>query len=332
MSSTPRAVKAYVPPTYSNFGKTGIFQVYDKDSLDHTVALVNKSRSVEGLKFEPSIIYAPKANPRGQVKISFTNRSRYLTGVAVSANLQTEASKASSVAVSARNVLPKVLPGLNVTLTETTSEKDLSGKPSYGAFTTVSADYARENAALTASVVTDGAAQVGVTASAAVGFEGFAVGGDVKLIKAGVNAAFAPKAYNAGVSYTAAPTASGAVYSGALVSDAKFEKIKVVALSKKLYGYNFIDAGVQAKVDLQAPKAGAPQREVIVGIDYRATPETVYKGAVVLNTFGGVFGIEHKPRGARVALSATAVFAKPASTYSAFPITKFGVGLTVGDI
>jgi len=210
--------------------------------------MVNKSRGAEGLKFEPSIIYAPKSNPRGQVKLSLTNRFRYLSGVSVAANLQTEASKASTVAFSARNVLPSALPGLNLTLTESTSEKDLSGKPAYGAFATLAADYVRENAAFTASVVTDGAAQVGVTASASVGFEGFSVGGDVKMVKAGENAAFVPKAYNAGVVYTAPVTSSGAVYSGALVSDAKFEKIRIALLSKKLYGFHFVDAGVQAKV------------------------------------------------------------------------------------
>lgn len=260
------------------------------------------------------------------------NRFRYLSGVKVDANLQTDASKASTVSFAGKNVLPSLLPGLNVTVTDSTSEKDLAGKPAYGLFATFAADYSRDNAALTASVVTDGAQQVGVSASAAVGFEGFSVGGDVKLVKAADAAALAPKAYNAGVAYTAARTASGAVYSGALVSDSKFEKLKVTALAKSFYGYSFVDAGLQAKVDLQAPKVGAPQREVIFGIDYRATPETLYKGALVLNTGAGVFAVEHKPRNAGVVVSATAVFGKPATAYSPFPIAKFGVGLTIGDV
>ncbi len=46
-----------------------LLQVYDKDSLDHTVKLVNKSKSAESLTFEPSIIYAPKSNPRGVLKL-----------------------------------------------------------------------------------------------------------------------------------------------------------------------------------------------------------------------------------------------------------------------
>jgi len=66
-----------------------------------------------------------------------------------------------------------------------------------------------------------------VSASASVGFEGFSAGGDVKLVKAG-ESKLAPKSYNAGIAYT------NKNYTGALVSDSKFEKLKLTLLASKL--------------------------------------------------------------------------------------------------
>jgi len=315
------STRPFVPPTFGGFGKSGLFQVYDKDALEHQVKLVHKSAAKEAVTFEPSVVFAPK-QPRGQLKVSLTNRARFLTGVTVDATVQTDASKASSIAVKAKNVAPKLAPGINVTLTETTSEKDFAGKPRYGFFATLAADYARNNASVTASVTTDGDVNHSVSASAAVGFEGFSVGGDVKLVKAGAGA-FAPKSYNAGAVYTRG------LYTAAVVSDAKFEKLKATLLAKKVNGYA-LDAGLQAKVDIQAPKAGKPQREVILGLEHKATPSTTYKGAIVLTAPSAVFGVEHKLEGASV--SATAVVGKPATLYSAFPVSKYGVAVTIGDI
>jgi hypothetical protein len=43
-----------------------------------------------------------------------------------------------------------------------------------------------------------------------------------------------------------------------------------------------------------------------------------------------VFGVEHKFANAQFA--ATAVLSKPASFYSAWPVSKYGVSLSVGDV
>lgn len=75
-------------------------QVYDRDTLDHSVKVVSKSGTAEGVTFEPSIIYAPKAQPRGQLKTSFVNTSQYLKGLTVEATVHTDAGKASTVVVS----------------------------------------------------------------------------------------------------------------------------------------------------------------------------------------------------------------------------------------
>lgn len=74
--------------------------MYDRDTLDHSVKVVSKSGSAEGVVFEPSIIYAPKAQPRGQLKASFVNPSQILKGLAVEATVHTDAGKASTVVVS----------------------------------------------------------------------------------------------------------------------------------------------------------------------------------------------------------------------------------------
>jgi len=66
-----------------------------------------------------------------------------------------------------------------------------------------------------------------VSASASIGFEGVSVGGDVKLVKAG-ESKVAPKSYNAGIAYT------NKNYTGAIVSDSKFEKLKLTLLASKL--------------------------------------------------------------------------------------------------
>lgn len=92
-----------------------------------------------------------------------------------------------------------------------------------------------------------------------------------------------------------------------------------------------MNVGVQAKVDLQAPKVGAPQREVIVGAEKTVSANTSYKGAVVLNTGVIVASIEHRLRNPDVLLSATGSTAKPSSVYAPFPVTKFGVSLTFGS-
>jgi len=164
-----------------------------------------------------------------------------------------------------------------------------------------------------------------VSASAAVGFEGFSVGADVKLIKAAGAGAFTPKSYNAGVTY------KRGVYTAAVVSDAKFEKIKATVFTTKLGNFvNPLSAGLQAKVDVQAPKAGKPQREVVLGLQQDASKNTTYKGAIVLTSGAAVFGVEHKFANAQFA--ATAVLSKPASFYSAWPVSKYGVSLSVGDV
>lgn len=312
--------RQYTPPAFSAFGKSSLFQVYDKDSLDHNVKLVNKSKS--GLVFEPSIIYAPKSLPRGVVKASFTN-NQLVSGVQVDVTVQTDASKASSIGLKKKNVAPKSLPGLNVSLTETTSEKDFSAKPKYGVFSTLGLDYSRNNFAASTSVISDADANLAVSAAAAVGFEGFSVGGDVKLVKAG-EGALAPKSYNAGVAYSINN------FTGALVSDSKFEKIKATLLASKVGAKKNFNVGLQAKVDLQQPKVGAPQREVILAFDQVLSANTSSRFAFV-NTGVVVGQIEHRLRNPDILVSASGVSALPASAFGAWPVTKFGVSLTVGD-
>lgn len=80
--------------------------MYDRDTLDHSVKVVSKSGSAEGVVFEPSIIYAPKAQPRGQLKASFVNPSQILKGLAVEATVHTDAGKASTVVVSGQQARP----------------------------------------------------------------------------------------------------------------------------------------------------------------------------------------------------------------------------------
>lgn len=91
-----------------------------------------------------------------------------------------------------------------------------------------------------------------------------------------------------------------------------------------------LNVGAQAKVDLQAPKVGAPQREVIIGADKVVSANTTYKAAVVLNSGVIVAGIEHRLRNPDVLLSATGSTTMPASFYSPFAINKFGVAITFG--
>lgn len=91
-----------------------------------------------------------------------------------------------------------------------------------------------------------------------------------------------------------------------------------------------LNVGAQAKVDLQAPKVGAPQREVIIGADKIVSANTTYKAAVVVNSGVIVAGIEHRLRNPDVLLSATGSTSMPSSFYSPFAITKFGVSLTFG--
>jgi len=91
------------------------------------------------------------------------------------------------------------------------------------------------------------------------------------------------------------------------------------------------NVGAQAKIDLQAPKVGAPQREVILGADKIVSANTSYKGAVVLNSGVIVAGIEHRLRNPDVLLSATGSTSMPSSFYAPFAVTKFGVSLTFGS-
>jgi len=315
--------RQFTPPQFASFGKApnkNLFQVYDKDSLDHNVRVVSKARG--GVEFDGQIVYEPKKNPRGVAKLSFVN-SQVVKGVAVDATFQTEASKASTLTLKKKNAFPTAFPGLDVTVTDSTSEKDFSAAPKYGFFGTVGLDYTRNNFAASAQVVSDADTNVALSASAAVGFEGFSLGGDVKLVKSG-EGSLAPKSYNAGLAY------SYKQYTGALVSDSKFEKIKATLLATKLGSAGQFNVGVQAKVDLQAPKVGAPQREVIVALDEVATPNTTYRLALA-STGSIVAGVEHKLRNPDIALAATVATALPGSFYAPFPVTKFGVALTMGD-
>lgn len=307
--------RQYTPPAFSAFGKTGLFQVYDRDSVDHSVKVVSKTK--QGLVFDASLVFAPKSQPRGVVKAAQT-----FNGVQVDTTIQTDASKASSFGLKKKNIAPSTLPGLNVSLTTTTSEKDFS-KAKYGVFSTLGFDYSRNNFVASTSVVTDADANVAVNAAAAVGFEGFSVGGDVKLVKSG-ESALAPKSYNAGLAYTKQN------YTGALVSDSKFEKIKAILLVSKLGRDGKTNAGVQVKADVQAPKVGAPQREVIVGVDRVISPNTSARFAVV-STGTTVVALEHRVRNPDILIATTAVAAFPGSLYAPFPVSKFGVSLTMGD-
>lgn len=308
----------YTPPAFGGFAKSNLFQVYDRDAVEHS--LKTRSTSSAGVAFENAVISAPGFKPRGYVKTSFG-----LRGAVVEAQIQTEASKASTLSVKRKNVLAKTLPGVNVGLSLTTSEKDLPGKPAYGAFATLSADYARPNFAATASVTSDESTQHAASASASVGFEGFSLGGDAKLVKA-AGGNFEAKSYNAGVEYKYKK------YTGALTSDAKFEKLKATAIASRVGPNGAWCVGAQAKLDLVAPKSGAPQRELIVGVQQVASPNTTYKLAAVVNTGALVATVEHRLRKPNLALSAVVCTAVPNSAYAAWNVSKFGVGLTLGDM
>jgi hypothetical protein len=146
----------------------------------------------------------------------------------------------------------------------------------------------------------------------------------VKLIKT-ADSAFQAKSYNAGMQY------SYANYTGALVSDSKFEKLKATLLATKVGARRELTVGAQAKVDLQAPKSGAPQREVILSVEQQVSPATTYKLAAVVTNGTLVMGVEHRLVNPNIQLSATGVTALPGSPFAPFAFEKFGVGIAFGD-
>lgn len=162
------------------------------------------------------------------------------------------------------------MPGVNVAVSESTSERDFSGddllsKPKYGVFNTISADYLRNHFALTAGVTTDFARNHSVQASAAVGFDNVTVGGDVKAVKKGADGALKLKEYNAGINIARRN------YVFAIQSEDQLRKIKATVLANRIQPD--LTVGVQAKADLHAPVSAAPsaaarQAEVTVGVEY----------------------------------------------------------------
>jgi hypothetical protein len=315
-----------IVPTFASFGKTSIFNLYTdpKDPLDNKLRSVHKTGSPNGLTVDASIIYADKAKPRGELKASATRTCGPLKGALLEGVVQTDRSKASSLGIKAKNVFPNRLPGFNLAFKETTSERDF-GEARYGLFAGLDADYSRSNFTATGAVTTDGDSNHSLAASAAVGFEGFSVGGDVKFLKAGEKP-FAPKSYNAGVSYR-----SGA-YTASAVTDAMFDKVKLSLIAKQPQGHaNWQEVGLQAKVDLPSANGKAQQRDLIFGARYQASANTFYNGAIVLNNGSGAFGVEHRFAEPKLSVSATAQFQAPATAFSPWPVTKYGVGITCGD-
>jgi len=307
------------PPAFSQFGKSNLFQVYDRDPIEHSVRLVSKSVSDEKLKVDAAAVYAPNKSPRGQLKAA-----AIANGLNVSCVLDTDGSKASSLSFLRRSVLASRVRGLSVNGCMSTSDKDLTGKPAYGVFDKVGVEYAGKNVTASASVTSDLAGQHLGSAEVSVGFEGVSLGADIKLIK-NADKALAPKSYNAGLVYTKGQ------YGAALVSDSKFEKLKLALLANKLGPKKNWNVGVQGKFDVVAPSGSAPQREVIAGVETAATPNTTYRLASVLNTRRFVGSVEHRLTNPNVKVSATAAFPLPASPYSAYQVTNFGLALTFGD-
>jgi hypothetical protein len=315
-----------IVPSFSSFGKTSIFQLYTdpKEPLDNKLRSVHKSLSPNGLTIDTAIIYAEKGKPRGELKASVTRTCGPLKGALIEGVVQTDRSKASSLGIKAKNVFPNRLPGFNLAFKETTSEKDF-GEARYGLFAGLDADYSRSNFTATGAVTTDGDSNHSLAASAAVGFEGFSVGGDVKFLKAGEKA-FAPKSYNAGVAYR-----TGA-YTASAVTDAMFDKVKLSVIAKQPKGReNWHEVGLQAKIDLPSASGKTQQRDLIFGGRYKASSNTFYTGAIVLNNGSGVWGVEHRFAEPKVLVTANAQFQRPATTFAPFPVPKFGVGITFGD-
>ena len=278
------------------------------------------NRSAAGVSFEQGLVFAPKSNPRGYVKTNFG-----FQGVVVDTQIQTDASKVSSITFKKKNVLAKNLPGLNVSLAVNSSDKDFSAKPKYGFFSTTSADYTRQGFAATAAVSSDEDSNHSITASAAIGFDGFSVGGDVKLIKTADKSSLVAKSYNAGVAYQKKN------YTGSLVSDAKFEKLKATLLAAKVGPDAQFTLGAQAKVDLQKPKDGEPQREVILSVEQKASKQTTYRLATVVTSGVIVGSVEHKLVNPSLTLSASVATAMPNSAFAPFAANKFGVNLAFGE-
>jgi len=132
-----------------------------------------------------------------------------------------------------------------------------------------------------------------------------------------------PTDYNVGAAYT-----QGA-YTAALVSEKKFDVLKATLLANPRKGWeNWNQVGVQVKCNLTAPKSAV---ETTVGASYASTRNTTWKGALRLNTLSGAFGVKHKLKDPNIQVSATAVFDTPRPYPSPLPITRFGVGISMGE-
>jgi len=256
---------------------------------------------------------------KGYLKTSFG-----VNGYVIDGNFQTDSSKSSSVGVKRNNVAGKSFPGLDVSASLTTSEKDLPNKPKLGFFSTLNTQYSRDHFTAGVSLTSDEDSQHSVGTNASVGFNGFTVGADTKCTKVGPGA-WEHLSYNAGISYNQGR------YTALIRSDNKFEKLKTFIIVNELGNGGRTTAGVQAKLDLTQPKVGLPQREFSLGVKHKLSSNTNLRGVLVYPSNQAILSVSHKLDNPRLEIKLSAVTNLPNAAFQPASVAKFGVSLTFGE-
>jgi len=286
----------FVPPFFSSFGKASKDLFKKKYDFDNQFKTVNKARNGVTLETGANL----SENYKGFIKGKYVSADFGEVESEVYTDPKTE-SKATLR-------LKRLAKGLNVTLGASTLEKDKAFKGPVGS---ADVQYAQEFFAAQAILKTD-LDTTKLDTSAAVGFDGVSLGGQV-VLNASKGAEIVD--INVGAEYTQADF-TAAVYT---------EKNSDVINASY---YQRLNTATQVGASFKFELAGKQARSLTVGTEHALDLDTTLKAKIELPSGTTGVAIEHRLLNPRVLVGVAAQFNAHQQPFTA---EKFGINLTFGD-